>query len=277
MVVFLAKDNFVLSFNDSFFGSITVIKKITVAFDHYYFSGIAMFKMLNEFLDNKKEKKKILKSNPLYGILGLPRYLWFLKTNLKMSNYVRGNSIKQTFNRKSYTMNKVSYIPSLLTNFEPVQPEKRYFAYLKILEEIYKTLPEEKKQHLEKYKIPLKVAFTIGFDETELVNNNVGLIIIDYFKGDSDQDIKSKLKKNAYQAFSSNFLTLIPLVPYLKFEIRKYVDIILTSIYLHNNATFKVRWTTGGRIPVEEVYTGALSQIKDDGTLAVHTSIITSE
>ena len=63
---------------------------------------------------------------------------------------------------------------------------KRYYVYHNILQKVYKSL---------KMNRPMIVALSVGFEEVPYINNNVGIIIIEYNYNDTIEIIEKKIKR----------------------------------------------------------------------------------
>ena len=141
---------------------------------------------------------------------------------------------------------------------------KRYYTYWYLLNQIYQELDLER---------DLIAGITVGFNDIDYLNNNVGAIIINFSKDDTVSDIERKMKNNIYQAYTSNFITHLP-INNSKLGVRNYVDCIISSSYIKTDKKIKIGWNIPID-PIEEVYIGSVSVIKTDGSFDLNTCIST--
>jgi hypothetical protein len=113
---------------------------------------------------------------------------------------------------------------------------------------------------------PMIAALTVAFDEVHYINNNVGLIIIEYNITDTIEILKKKIKNASYQAYVSNFILNCPLPDYSSFELRDYVDCIISSMYIKSDYDFTIGWNTSKSIK-EQMYVGSVSIIHSDNSM----------
>jgi hypothetical protein len=213
-------------------------------FNHYYISGGYMFYLMNRLLNVKPNI--YFKTNPLLGFVNLPRYIWYIY-NLKKKVYSKEKTFKGTLH---------NFIPNIKVE------NKRYYTYWYLLKNLHQSLNLNR---------PLIAAITIAFEEIDYINNNTGIIIIDFCKNDTVEDVKRKFKENAYQIFASNLLIHLPTYKF-NFELRDYVDCVVSSTYIKTDVNFKIGWDIVND-PVEEVYLGSISTIKSDGSFNLNTCI----
>jgi hypothetical protein len=212
-----------------------------MSFNHYYISGSNMFLLLNKIF--KSETPKLLKSNPFLGIINLPFYLYYIST-LKKKEYPKNN-------------NKIEHFV-VKKNINTIN--KRGYLYLSILTKIYKSL---------QMKRPMIVAITLGFEDLPYINNNVGIIIIEYEITDTIETLNQKMMKASYQAYCSNFIINCPLPNFGNYELRNYVDCIISSMYIKTDVDFKIAWNCA-KPTIEQMYVGSISLLKSDKTMDIN-------
>ena len=156
---------------------------IIIYFNHYYISGSAMFILLNQIMN--ESPPTFLQTNPWIGIIYLPLYIYDL-ISLK---------------KKEYSKNKKEQ-GHLLVKKNICSSNKRFYLYWTVLNKVYKSLQMNR---------PMTVALSVAFDEVPHINNNVGIIIINYDITDSIEIVEQKIKNAYYQAYVSNFLLNCPL------------------------------------------------------------------
>jgi hypothetical protein len=216
-------------------------KSINIFFNHYHISGTAMFVLLNKMFNSKTPS--FLKTNPFFGIINLPFYLYEI-IKLKKKEY-----FKNEHNIEHFIVEK-----NVITD------NKRCYLCLTILKEIYTSLQMNR---------PMIVAITLGFEELPYINNNLGLIIIQYEITDTIDSLDMKIKKASYQAYCSNFIINCPLPNFSNFEIRDYVDCIISSMYIKSDFDIEVAWNCAKQ-PVEQMYVGSVSVIRSNNTMDIN-------
>lgn len=234
--------------------------KIIVKFNHYYISGKLAFSIMSKILTDRDKLNKsvtFLDSNPLLGFFTVPKYIYYLSRMKKKFHNVRP--------REEMDSHFIS--EPLVTS-----KKKRFAAYLQILESAFTFLNKHNSKVLAP---PMKVGLTLGFNELDYMYNNVGLILFDYEYMDTVDDIERKIKENMYQAYASNFLLQVPFSSCLGFEMRNYVDCILSSMYIHSDKNIEVAWYTANS-PVEKLYIGSLSLMRSNGDVQLNTSYSTA-
>ena len=94
--------------NNKFFVSFKA-NCIYIYFNHYYISGSNMFILLNKIVNSNPPK--FLKTNPFYGLINLPFYLYELSL-LKKRKYLKINKLKQhlIIEKNINTNNKRCYL-----------------------------------------------------------------------------------------------------------------------------------------------------------------------
>ena len=225
-------NKFAISFKD---------KYIYIYFNHYYISGANMFILLNKMVNTIPPN--FLQTNPFFGIINLPFYLYELtllnkREYLKTENQTEHVILEQKINTKN----------------------KRYYLYWSILNKVYKSLQMNK---------PMIVALSVAFDELPYINNNVGLIIIKYEITDTIETLEYKIKKASYQAYCSNFILNCPLPNIGNIELRNYLDCIISSMYIKSELDLKIAWNCS-KPPIEEMYVGSLSILHNDNTMDIN-------
>ena len=197
-----------------------------------------MFKLLSKLF--KSKSPHLLKTNPFLGLFHLPRYVYD-NMNLTKKSFTKLD-IKQT-----HYLNE--------TNI--TSDNKRYYVYNSTLNKIYKSLKLDR---------PMTVALSVGFEELPYINNNVGVIIIKYEETDTIETLEQKITNAGYQAYVSNFILNCPTPNIKMFDLRNYVDCVLTSLYIYTDMNVKIGWNCP-KDPVEQMYAGTTSVIKSDNTM----------
>ena len=219
---------------------------VYVYFNHYYVSGPNLFSLLNKMVDSTSPH--FLKTNPFYGIINLPFYIYDLMA-LKKREYIKTE--KQ--------------IEHFITEKNICTQNKRSYLYFSILNKVYKSLNLNR---------PMVVALPIAFDDLSYINNNIGLIIINYEIKDTIETLDQKLKNAYYQAYCSNFILNCPLPSIGKFEIRDYVDCIVSSLYIKTDFDLKIAWNCS-KPPIEQIYVGSVSILHSDNTMDINMCMTT--
>ena len=220
---------------------------IIIYFNHYYISGSAMFILLNQIMN--ESPPTFLQTNPWIGIIYLPLYIYDL-ISLK---------------KKEYSKNKKEQ-GHLLVKKNICSSNKRFYLYWTVLNKVYKSLQMNR---------PMTVALSVAFDEVPHINNNVGIIIINYDITDSIEIVEEKIKNAYYQAYVSNFLLNCPLPDIGSFELREYVDCIISSMYIKSDFDFKIGWNSSKSV-IEQMYIGSVSILHSDNTMDINMVFNTS-
>jgi hypothetical protein len=200
-----------------------------------------MFILLNKMVNSSPPN--FLPTNPFLSIIYLPFYLYDL-TLLKKREYVK-------------TEKQIEHI---IVEKNINTKNKRCYLYLSILNKIYKSLQLNR---------PMVVALSVAFEELPYIKNNVGLIIINYEIKDTIETLEEKLKRAYYQAYCSNFIINCPLPNIGNFELRNYVDCIISSMYIKSDFDFKIAWNCS-KLPIEQMYVGSVSIIHSDNTMDIN-------
>jgi hypothetical protein len=219
---------------------------IYIYFNHYYISGPTMFILLNKIVNSTPPK--FLETNPYLGIINLPFYIYDLML-LKKKEYLRDN--KESVN--------------LIIEKKIKSTNKRFYLYLSILQKVYISLQMNR---------PMIVALSFAFDELPYINNNVGLIIIQYEITDTIEILEKKIKDASYQVFASNFIINCPLPSFGSIELRDYVDCIVSSMYIKSDYDFKFGWSCS-KSPIEQMYVGSVSILRSDGSMDINMVLTT--
>jgi hypothetical protein len=214
---------------------------IFIYFNHYFISGSNMFILLNKMVNSNHPN--FLLTNPFLGIIYFPFYIYDL-ISLKRKEYEK-------------TEKQIEHI---MIEKRINTKNKRCYLYLNILNKIYKSL---------KFNRPMVVALSLAFEELPYIKNNVGLIIINYEIKDTIETLEEKLKRAYYQAYCSNFIINCPLPNIGNFELRNYVDCIISSIYIKSDFDFKIAWNCS-KLPIEQMYVGSVSIIHSDNTMDIN-------
>jgi hypothetical protein len=214
---------------------------ICIYFNHYYISGSTMFIFLNSIVNGSPPT--FFKTNPLLGIAFLPFYIYDLCC-LKKLEYTK---------RENQTVD-------FITESNLNTGNKRFYLYSTIMRNIYTSLQLNR---------PMTVALTVAFDELPYLNNNVGIIMIQYNITDTVEIIERKIKNAGYQAYVSNFILNCPLPNLSSFELRDYVDCIISSMYIKSDFDFKIGWNCC-KPTVEQMYVGSVSLLHSNGTMDIN-------
>ena len=232
-----SNNKLVVSFENNF---------IYVYFNHYFISGPNMLILLNEMVNSSSPI--FLQTNPFLGIIYLPFYLYDL-TLLQKIEYTK-------------TEKQIQHI---IVEKNIDTKNKRCYLYLSIINKIYKSLQLSR---------PMTVGLSIAFDELPYIKNNVGLIIINYEIKDTIETLDKKIKNAYYQAYCSNFIINCPLPNIGNFELRNYVDCIISSMYIKSDFDFRIAWNSS-KLPIEQMYVGSVSIIHSDKTMDINMSLNT--
>ena len=222
-------------------------------FNHYYMSGSYMFILLSIIVGSSKPK--YLHTDIILGFIYLPLYIY------KMWNLTKKKKIQNNDSNK--IISKPEFIKNIITNHN-----KRYYLYHHIMKKTYQLL---------KLNRPMTVALTVAFYSVPNINNNVGIIIIEYTNEDTIETIKKKITDNYYQAIVSNCLLNCPLPNMTNFELRHYIDCTITANYIKNDLDldFEFGWYCV-KPPVEQVYIGSLSLLRSNDTFDINMVITTN-
>ena len=146
---------------------------------------------------------------------------------------------------------------------------KRYYLYLSILQKVYRSLKMDR---------PMTVGLPVAFDELPYINNNVGLIILQYDITDTMEIFEKKMKNAFYQVYVSNLIINLPFpnisVFRTAFEIRDYIDCIISTMYIKSDLDFKFGWNCS-KFPLEQMYVGSVSIIRNDNTMDINSVFTT--
>lgn len=215
---------------------------IYIYFNHYYISGSTMFLLLNNIVNGKAPK--FLKTNPLYGILYLPYYIYDM----------------MLLQKKKYIKTDKQIVHYMIDKNNIIMFNKKFCLYLSILQKIYISL---------QMKNDMIVAITLAFDELQYINNNVGVIIIKYNINDTLEILEKKIKNASYQAYVSNFILNCPFPSLVNFELRDYVDCVISSMYIKSDLDFKIGWNCC-KPTIEQMYVGSVSILHSNMTMDIN-------
>ena len=228
--------------------------EIFIHFNHYYVSGPFMFSLLNELS---------MSPPPI-----------FLKTNYCLSfyymfhfvSYVITQLWNTTFLNYKYYEKKDTYSTNMIHKKSLFSSNKRYDTYLQILKHIHAGLRTTR---------PLTVGLAMAFEPLPYLNNNVGIILIEYTANDTAETLQQKIKDNFYHAYVTNLFLQFPSLFSSSTNIRNLLDCIISSMYIKTDLNMKIAWnTTKG--PIEEVYVGNISQIRSDGSIDLNITFSSS-
>jgi hypothetical protein len=210
-----------------------------------------MFVLLNQIMN--ETPPTFLQTNPWMGIIYLPLYIYDL-ISLK---------------KKKYSKNTKEHVDLLVKKnicSSIYSSHKRFYLYWTVLNKVYKSLQMNR---------PMTVGLSVAFDEVPYINNNVGIIIINYDITDSIEIVEQKIKNAYYQVYVSNFLLNCPLPDMGSFELREYVDCIISSMYIKSDFDFKIGWNSSKTI-IEQMYIGSVSILHSDNTMDINMVFNTS-
>ena len=191
----------------------------------------------------KSSPPPFLQTNPFYGIMYLPFYIYHIMS-LKKREYVKTDKKSE----------------HLIIEKNITTRNKRCYLYLTILQKVYHSLKMDR---------PMIVGLSVAFEELPYINNNVGLIIITYEIMDTIETIEQKLKTAYYQAYCSNFIVNCPLPNMGNFELRDYLDCIISSMYITSDLDFKFAWNCA-KPTIEQMYVGSVSTIHSDNSMDIN-------
>ena len=197
-----------------------------------------MFILLNQIFNN--DSPKFLKSNPFLGIIKLPFYIYDIMS-LTKRDYLKNDKV----------INHYIIEKNITTN------DKRYYLYLNLLRKIYTYL---------KMNRPMYAALSVAFDDLPYITNNVGLIIIKYEITDTIETLKHKIISASYHAYCSNFIINCPLP---SFEIRNYIDCIISVMYIKTDYDVIMSWNCS-KSPTEQMYVGSISLLRSNNTMDIN-------
>ena len=220
--------------------------EIFIYFNHYYVSGPFMFSLLNEL--SMSPPPIFLKTNYC-----LPFYYMF-----HFVSYVITQLWHTTFLNYKYYDKKPTYSTNMIHKKSLFSSNKRYDTYLQILKHIHAGLRTTR---------PLTVGLAMAFEPLPYLNNNVGIVLIEYTANDTAETLQKKIKDNFYHAYVTNLFLQIPtLLSSSGSNIRNLLDCIISSMYIKSDLNMKIAWNVA-KAPVEEVYVGNISQIRTDGSI----------
>jgi len=189
----------------------------------------------------------------------------FLKTNYCLSFYYMFHFVSfvitqlwnTTFLNYKYYEKKDTYSSNMIHKKSLFSSNKRYDTYLQILKHIHAGLHTTR---------PLTVGLAMAFEPLPYLNNNVGIVLIEYTANDTAESLQKKIKDNFYHAYVTNLFLQIPtLLSSSSTNIRNLLDCIISSMYIKSDLNMKIAWNVA-KAPVEEVYVGNISQIRSDGS-----------
>ena len=192
-------------------------QEILVIMDHLYIGGFFFQEFGRNILGGEKTNPYELKYIPILSELSILYLakdavpLYFRNTRIplvKDSNNIKRVGIKiniETLQKKYNSKSKPCIIHRLV---------QILFKYLKI-----------------DSNLPLIIMIPVGFENSKLVHNNVGVIILDIYKSDTHNDILRKLKNKKYQATSTNYLQYIV---NNTGDVRQFIDCVFSIGFIKN-------------------------------------------
>ena len=228
--------------------------KIFIHFNHYYVSGPFMFSLLNE-----------LSSSPPPIFLKTDFYLSFYYL-FRFVSFVIDKLWNTTFLNYKHYEKKDTYSTNMIHKKSLFSSNKRYDTYLQILKHTHAALKTTR---------PLTVGLAMAFEPLPYLNNNVGIILIEYTANDTAETLQTKIKDNFYHAYVTNLFLQIPSLFSSSTNIRNLLDCIISSMYIKSDLNMKIAWNTA-KAPIEEVYVGNISQIRSDGSIDLNITFSSS-
>jgi hypothetical protein len=85
----------------------------------------------------------------------------------------------------------------------------------------------------------------IAFYNTKTINNNIGILWLNFNESDTVESIKRKMEKNSYQIFGTNFLLSNGLLSTKSCSknTRKNADAIITILFTNETNNIQISWT----------------------------------
>ena len=146
-----------------------------------------------------------------------------------------------------YSTKETLVVPSNIT--------KRVYVIHRILKRLYACIAPDR---------PLRILIPVPFERFNVVNNNIGAILLLYH-GEDLETFARDFEAKKYMAGITNALlvsTLNKAVP-SGGNIREQIDIILTSFYSNMEQDVELYWTTQIK-PTEAMYIGAYSRVTEN-------------
>ena len=206
--------------------------KINIEFVHKYIGGAYIRSFLQSFLhiDQIPNSKFYPHSSIinffmaiklLFNYNSIPRiinneYLPLIKDKSEIKRYVNRYCIERSKNKE---------IPS------------RIVIIYNVLKKIHTGL---------KLQRPLIIYFPVAFNHVKNVSNNIGLVWMELKYEDTIQSFNKRFDDNRYQALATNFILLHKLNKLIKYSgsnVRKNVDVVVTSTYYNNDSNTSLSWT----------------------------------
>ena len=187
--------------------------KIIMLLNHYHCDGIILHDMIIHNITNTEKTIKFIKYKyyPVFSDLLLYKFL------LKMlyDKIMKRHEFLRLDNKKSIVaLNKINYNTKI----------DRWIVFSKIINTLFKYLKKDS----------IKVAFTVGFDDTVyFCKNRIGVIIVTIPKMNNETEylnyIKQMIMKNKEQAICSYDLFRNFPMKLLRKKLDKTIDVVLTS------------------------------------------------
>jgi len=215
--------------------------------NHSHISGAKLFNSFLTIFNNPFYE--YFKMDIVRGIFLIPLFLYDL-SKLKKVNIKRGEHIKRFY--------KQQIIPN--------KKDKRYAVIYETMKDIHDLLKLNDNENI-------NIALTASFEECKYITNNVGIIFITFNKNDTVHSIKKKLENKFYHFFCTNTFIHLPF-DFSSYNIRHRLHGIITTGYIKTEENFKLEWYAG-QVPIEPIYCGILSQIKEKEVI-IHKSFTTT-
>jgi hypothetical protein len=117
----------------------------------------------------------------------------------------------------------------------------------------------------------------IAFINTKTINNNIGIIWIEFDDSMSIEDLEKQIQKNKYQALATNFFLRYQLDSFFRKKeigsnVRKNVDVVLTSTYYNAEYESNLHWSYDN-VAEYPFYVCLSTVFMNDGSIVVNETI----
>lgn len=162
------------------------------------------------------------------------------------------------------SLNRIDYPRRLCSNHifdnnDFLNIKKRNFILYFVMKKMYKCLNLNR---------PMRVIVPVPFQRFNKINNNLGAIFI-LFNGDETlEQFSNYFDSRRYMCMASNFLLISKINKLFtnNSDIRKKIDMIVTSIYSTSTVEYSMNWTTK-ILPIESVYVAAYTRINNNNLI----------
>ncbi len=205
-------------------------KTIISHINHEYIGGSKLAKTL--FMTNTKEQKDLFYNTRWYYGFYLAKLYWNknkipkVPSESQLKLYESDDQICRY--QLNYTIDKTKH----------KYPLKATIIH-NVLRDIYLAIDSKKKLNR-----PLVCYLPIAFNTTKTVNNNIGIIWLQYEPSYTIDMIANQLKENSYQVLATNFLLYYNLVKKNQgTNTRKDVDAVITIIFSEDDQNISHSWS----------------------------------